>query len=105
MALIKNIELENGIITNYHRVASLTKVTNQVNNIEVNSYISKEKREEEKEKIAEGQKTGTAVPMNVLVIATYIQVPYDESMSIEDAYTYLKATNQFKDAEDDNQLQ
>ena len=49
MALIKNIELDNGVMVNYHRIVSLNKITNICNNIEVASYTTKDKREEEKE--------------------------------------------------------
>ena len=48
MALKKEIELENGIILNYHRITSLNKVTNIMNRIEVNSYISESQRDKEK---------------------------------------------------------
>ena len=48
MALIKEITLENGIIINYHRVVSVNNITNHSSIIEVASYTSKAKREEEK---------------------------------------------------------
>ena len=40
MALKKEIELENGIIVNYHRIVSINKITNDCNIIEVASYTS-----------------------------------------------------------------
>ena len=49
MALKKQIELDNGIILNYHRVVSIKKVTNIQNQYEIASYISKEQREKEEE--------------------------------------------------------
>ena len=49
MALNKKIELKNGVIVNYHRIVSINKITNNANIIEIASYTSKEKRDEEKE--------------------------------------------------------
>ena len=48
MALSKNIELNNGITVNYHRVVSVNNITNQASIIEIGSYTSSEKRQEEK---------------------------------------------------------
>ena len=39
MALGKGIELENGIILNYHRIAAFNKITKVSNIIEINSKI------------------------------------------------------------------
>lgn len=100
MALQKQITLDNGITVNYHRIVSLNKITNQSNIIEVASYTSKEKREEEKEAIKKGQEAGEAVPMNVFIDTTYINKEYSETEAIEDSYSYLKTLDKFKDAED-----
>lgn len=100
MALQKQIELENGIIVNYHRIVSLSKITNQLNIIEVASYTSKEKRQEEAESIKKGQETGEAVPTNIFIDTTYINKEYSEDETIKDAYEYLKTTDKYKDAED-----
>lgn len=112
MALSKEIELENGIMLNYHRIASLNKITNISNTIEVNSYISKSQREKEKEYQDAQRKSANEEELtleeqellekgiNVLVQADYISIPYDENMTIESAYEYLKTTEKYKDAED-----
>lgn len=112
MALQKEIELENGIILNYHRIASLNKITNISNNIEVNSYVSESQREKEKayqelqiknaseEELTEEEKEELEKGINVLVEADYITIPYDENMTIENAYEYLKTTEKYKEAED-----
>ena len=47
MALKNEIELENGIILNYHRIVSINKITNNSIIIEVASYINERKRQEE----------------------------------------------------------
>ena len=43
MGLKKEIELDNGIKLNYHRIVSINKVTNKGIVIEIGSYISEEK--------------------------------------------------------------
>lgn len=94
MGLKKSIELENGIITNYHRIVSINNITNIQTNIEIASYTSKEKREEEKNAILNG------LPMNIYIHTKYMHINYDESFNIEKAYDYLKTLDEFKDAED-----
>lgn len=100
MALSKKIELDNGVTVNYHRIVSLSKITNQSNIIEVASYTSKEKREEEKEAIKKGQEAGEAMSTNIFIDTTYINKEYSETEAIEDSYSYLKTLDKFKDAED-----
>ena len=109
MALQKEIELENGIILNYHRITSLNKITNISNNIEVNSYISESQREKEKryqqlqkksasgEELTQEEQEELNKGINVLVEADYINIPYNEEMTIQDAYEYLKTTEKYKD--------
>ena len=94
MALKKNITLDNGVELNYHRIVSINKVTNNSNLIEVASYTSKEKRQEESEAIVNG------ASMNVFIETTFISKEYNESETIKDLYSYLKTTEKFKDAED-----
>ena len=112
MALKKEIKLENGIILNYHRITSLNKLTNIMNTIEVNSYISESQRDKEKkyqelqlksasgEELTEEEKAELEKGINVLVEADYINVEYDANMTIETAYEYLKTLDKYKDAED-----
>lgn len=100
MALSKKIELENGVTVNYHRIVTINKVTNSSTIIEVASYTSEEKRQEEIEALAKGQETGAAVPMNIFIDTTYLNKEYSEEETIKDLYDYLKTTEKFKDAED-----
>lgn len=129
MALVKEIEKENGVVLNYHRITSLNKITNQNNIIEVNSYINEKQREKEKE-YQELQKEYAKVieelenpdlteeereelelkeqklqeelekGINVLIDADYISTDYNAEMTIEVAYKYLKTTEKYKDAKD-----
>lgn len=100
MALKKQIELESGIIVNYHRIVSINKITNAVTIIEVASYTSEEKRQEEAEAIKQSLETDNAVPMNVFIDTTYMNKEYVENETIKDLYDYIKTTEKFKDAED-----
>lgn len=92
MAIQKEIELESGVIVSYHRIVSLNKITNNCNLIEVASYTSKEKREEEKKAIEDGTE------MNVFIETDYINKEYNETETIENAYDYLKTLDKYKDA-------
>ena len=94
MGLLKHIELDNGVIANYHRVTSVNVVTNIQNVIEVTSYTSKEKRDEEIDAIA------NKTPMNVYINTRFLVVDYDQNMTVETAYEYLKTLPEFKGAED-----
>lgn len=96
MALQKEIILDNGVIVNYHRIVSINKITNNTNIIEVASYTSAEKRQEEIDYYnSKEEKT-----MNVYIDTNYINKEYNETETIEDTYTYLKTLDKFKDAED-----
>lgn len=102
MALIKEIELENGIILNYHRIVSINKITNNCNIIEVASYTSKKQREKEKEYYEQAKKSDTSEEsMNVFIETTYINKDYSEKETIEECYDFLKTTEEFKNAEDE----
>lgn len=94
MALDKEIVLDNGIGLSYHRIEALHVYVNAQNTIEVHSYISEEKREEEAEAIPEGK------PHNVYKDARYFTTDYDPEMSIVTAYDYLKTLPEFQGAAD-----
>lgn len=100
MGLKKQITLNNGIVVNYHRIISLNKITNQYNVIELGSYLSQEARQEEQNKLETGLETQEAVPMNIFIESNYLTIPYDEQMTIEQAYDYLKNLDDFKGAID-----
>lgn len=112
MALQKQIELENGVVINYHRVTSLNKITNISNTIEVSSYTNEEQRKKEKnyqelqkksangEELTEEEKIQLEQGINVFIHTEYINIPYDESMTIENAYDFLKTLDKFKDSID-----
>ncbi len=100
MALKKQIELDNGVITTYHRIVSINKVTNQNTIIEVASYTSEDKRNEEKEYYnkAKNNEITDNDGINVFIETNYISKEYSENDTIEDCYEYLKTIEKFKDA-------
>ena len=95
MAIIKNIELENGVTVSYHRVVSVNNVTNVSSIIEVGSYTNKAKREEEKQAIENAQ------PMDVFIHSEYISIPYNSQLNVDSAYDYLKTTDEYSGGTDD----
>ena len=97
MALKKQVELYNGIITNYHRIVSINKITNNCNIIEVASYISEQQREKEKEYY---NSTNENKSMNIFIETSFVQKEYSENETIEECYKYLKILEQFKEARD-----
>ena len=98
MALIKEIELNNGVVVKYHRIVSINKITNNCNVIEVASYISEAKRQEEIEKLSKGEE------MNIFIETNYINKPYNEEETIKECYEYLKITDMFNGAINDNNI-
>lgn len=113
MALIKEIVLDNGTILNYHRIVSLNKIVNKSNIIEIASYISKEKRQEEKKyqevqeknienkELTDYEKKLLNNGINVLIETKYISKNYDTKETIIDAYEYLKTLDDYSKSVDD----
>ena len=113
MALKKEIILDNGITINYHRIVSFNKITNISNVIEVASYTNEKQRKKEgkyqeiQKKNSEGIVPLTEDEMKILetgidvfINTDILSIPYDETMTIEKAYEYLKTLDKFKNAED-----
>ena len=92
MGLKKEIILDDGVIVNYHRIVSINNITNVCNIIEIASYTSKEKRQEEKDAIE------NATEMNVFINTEYINKEYTENLTIKEAYEYLKTLEKYKNA-------
>ena len=85
MALSKKIGLGNGVVVNYHRVVSVNTITNVANIIEIASYTSRTKREEERDAVSGGE------PMNIYIHTRFENAPYDQTMTVEGAYEWVKA--------------
>lgn len=95
MALLKAVELDSGIILNYHRIVAITKITNHSTVLEMASYTSKTKREQEVQQLANNEE------VTAYVDTSFISVDYDEKTTIKDWYAYLKTTEKYSGAEDD----
>lgn len=110
MALSKEIILENGITLNYHRIVSLNVITNINNIIEVASYVNEIQREREQEyqelqrknasgeELTEEEKEILDKGINIYIETKYVNVEYDETMSVKSAYEYLKTLPEFDGA-------
>lgn len=95
MALIKEIELNNGVKVNYHRIVSVNNITNHASIIEIASYTSKEKREQEKEAFEKGEF------VDVFKETQFIEKEYEEELNVVSAYSYLKTLDKFSGSIDD----
>jgi hypothetical protein len=94
MALKKSIELDNGVIVNYHRIVSIYKTTNHSTRLEIASYTSAEKRAQEQVQMENDE------DITVYIETEYISLEYDETSNIKDWYEYLKTTDKYGGAED-----
>jgi len=90
MALYKEIKQNDGVVTKYHRILFVQKTTNRQNSIAVLSYVDDESRNSEKESVM-------SQPYQKSV--TY-ETGYDDEMTMEKAYGYLKSLPQFEGAVD-----
>ena len=90
MALYKEIRQDDGVVTKYHRILFVQKTTNRQNSIVVLSYVDDESRNSEKESVM-------SQPYQKSV--TY-ETGYDDEMTMEKAYGYLKSLPQFEGAVD-----
>lgn len=91
MALYKEIKQDDGVTTKYHRILYLNQTVNSHNSIAVVSYVDEESRKYDTPN--EGDKR----PYRQAV--TY-ELGYDENMTIESAYNYLKTLPRFEGAKD-----
>lgn len=90
MALYKEIRQEDGVTTKYHRILFIQITTNRQNSIAVLSYVDDDSRSAEQTDILTS-------PYQKSI--TY-ETDYDENMTIEKAYDYLKTLPEFEGATD-----
>lgn len=91
MALYKETRQDDGVVTKYHRILYLTQAVNSHNSIAVVSYVDGDSRENDI------PSEGDLRPYRQTI--TY-EMDYDEDMTIEKAYEWLKLQPQFEGAED-----
>ena len=113
MALLKHMNASNGVPLEYHRITNLMIGTNVGNTIMVNSYIKSEDREREidnlkaekynqemLEKDPNSELIDTSNYIPVYCEGLFFGTPYDQFMTIDDAYEYLKTLPEFEGAVD-----
>lgn len=119
MALSKRTTLPSGVQVNYHRVVRIDKIVNVQNVIEVASYTSRAKREEERAWYEEEARRSSLAGrdaltdeeralldsehagMDVYVETGIYDTPYDPGMTPEAAYQWLKSNRpEFEGAAD-----
>ena len=88
MALMKAIKRDDGVVTNYHRILFIQTTINRQNSIAVLSYVDEESRLTE------------SVEVRPYKVAVTYETAYSETMTVEDAYNYLKTLPDFEGAED-----
>lgn len=94
MGLKLHKTLPNGVQLNYFRVTDVHIITNVGNCVRVAGYTSKAKRQEEADAM---MGDGT---MDVYVEGFGYECPYDQTMTIDSAYAYLKTLPDYEGAED-----
>lgn len=101
MALKKKVTAQNGIVTEYHRIAMISVEVNQQNTILLYSYLSEDGRQVEKDYAAGkyNDMDSGLVPFPYYD-AQYLHPDYDGTMTIEKAYEYLKSLPEFEGSED-----
>lgn len=101
MAIKKLITADNGIVTEYHRIAMVKIDTNQQNTILIHSYLSADGRQVEKD-YASGkyEDVDSGLVKWPYVNAEYLNSEYNGEMTITKAYEWLKTLPQFEGAED-----
>ena len=92
-----------GVVFNYHRVVSVTTITNQQSIIEVASYVSKEKRDEEAACLEALRNGDNEAECNVYIETTLFAVPYDPDLTVIGAYELLKSTGTLGEGADETQ--
>lgn len=91
MGLSKRVTLANGVQTNYHRIRTIMHDVGNKTLVDVVSYTSRAKREEERE-------AGGLIETCVAV--DWHEHDYDDSLTVADAYEWLKTTPTFEGATD-----
>lgn len=97
----KSVVQENGVQLRYHRIVTLLQHVNVQTIIEVASYTSQAKRNEEKAADAANMEAGeVVVACDAYTSTSLYNLDYDPDMTIPKAYAYLKAQPEFEGAED-----
>lgn len=101
MAIKIQVTADNGIVTEYHRIALISIDVNQQNTILVHSYLTESGRQIEKDYSAGLYRDLEEGMMKFpYVAAEYIAAEYNPDMTVSAAYNYLKSLPKFAGAID-----
>ena len=101
MAIKKKVKEDNGVVTEYHRIAMIKIDINEQNAILVHSYLSDDGRQVEKDYTAgKYDDFERGIIKRPYVNAQYLNCEYDGEMTISKAYEWVKILPQFVGAED-----
>lgn len=89
MALFKETMQNDGVTTNYHRIQDISITINHNCTVSVLSYMNNQLRARE-----------IAGDMHPYQRLTMYEMPYEEVITVEKAYEYLKTLPDFEGAED-----
>ena len=94
MALYKKIKNELGIPLEYHRINSIDHIINGNTKINVYSYVDEEEREKEK------AQDENVYYENVYKSIDVVELDYNDELTVEQAYNYLKTLDKYKGSTD-----
>jgi hypothetical protein len=95
MALQKAIKQNNGVVLNYHRIGDIRNVVHDKTYIDVISYVDEEEREKE-----QNQPKYSPYGQEVYKVQSNESVEYNDTLTITEAYNYLKTTDKYSGATD-----
>lgn len=93
MALYKSIRQPDGVTTSYHRILYIQNTLNEQTSIAVVSYVDDAARTTELSSEDE-------IAISPYKVAVTYEKTYDESITPDKAYDYLKTLPEFEGAED-----
>lgn len=91
MALQKAIKQDNGVVLSYHRIADIRNVINDKTYIDIISYVDADEREKEKH-----QPKYSPNKPNIYTINSQEVIDYNDTLTIEQAYEYLKTLPKYE---------
>lgn len=101
LAIKKQVTADNGIVTEYHRIALIEIDVNNQNTILIMSYLSEDGRQIEKDYAAgKYNNVDEGLWHFPYVDSKYINTDYDPEMTVTKAYKYIKTLPEYEGAED-----
>ena len=95
MALNKPIKQDNGIVLSYHRISDIRNVVNDKTYLDVMSYVDENERIKE-----QNQPKYSPNKPNIYRVVKGYSLPYNDTLTIKDAYEHLKTLPEFEGSED-----